>query len=102
VDAIFITTKKDGMKGLGLEQPAHSTWMEQTKENNFKWTPPEDDSHAGFAGGPLVGPTMYVQGIAVQTCDIASIFLAILPLTFFSKVAGLSTTTIALRTPGCS
>jgi hypothetical protein len=29
----------------------------------------------------------HVQGIAMQTRDLASIFLAILPLTFFSKVA---------------
>ncbi len=57
------------------------------KENNFEWTPPEDDSYTGFAGGPLLGPTMYVQGIAMQTKDLASIFLAILPHTFFSKVA---------------
>jgi hypothetical protein len=45
------------------ERPVHSTWVEQTKENNFELTPPEDDSYTGFAGGPLLGPTTYVQGI---------------------------------------
>ncbi len=69
------------------EQLIHSPWVEQTKENNFEWTPPEDDSYTGFAGGPLLGPTTYVQGIAMQTRDLVSIFLAILPLPFFSKVA---------------
>ena len=63
--------------------------MELTKENNFEWTPLEVDSYTGFAGGPLVGPTTYVQRIAMQTQDLLSIFLAILPLTFFSKVAKL-------------
>jgi hypothetical protein len=47
--------------------------------------PPEDDSYMGFAGGPLVGPTTYAQDIAMQTHDLASIFLAILLLKIFSK-----------------
>jgi hypothetical protein len=64
--------------------------LEQTKENNFEWTPPENDSYTGFAGGPLVRPTTYVQGIAMGTQNLASIFLAILPLTFFSKVTELT------------
>jgi hypothetical protein len=67
------------------EQPVHSPWVEQTKENYFEWNPPEDDSYTGFAGGPLLGPTTYIQGIAMQPRDLASIFLAVLPLTFFSK-----------------
>jgi hypothetical protein len=67
------------------ERPVHSPWVEQTKENNFEWTIPED-SYTGFTGGPLLGPTTYVQGIAMQTRDLASTFLAILPLNFFSKV----------------
>jgi len=67
----------------------HSPWVEQTKENNLEWRPPEDDSYTDFAGGPLslVGPTTYVQGIAMRTQNLASIFLAILLLTFFSKVS---------------
>jgi hypothetical protein len=69
------------------KQPFHSLWVEQTKENNFEWTTREDDSYTGFARGPLLGPTTYVQGNAMQTHDLASIFLAILPLMFFSKVA---------------
>ncbi len=35
----------------------------------------KDDSYTGFAGGPLLGPTMCVQSIAMQTHDLASIFL---------------------------
>ena len=89
VDANFSATQqKDWRKELEPERPVHSPWVEQTKENNFEWwTPPENDSYTGFAGGPLVGPTTYVQGIAMGTQNLASIFLAILPLTFFSKVA---------------
>jgi hypothetical protein len=87
MDAIFSTTQKNNWKKeMEPEQSVHSPWGEQTKENNFEWTPQEDDSYAGFVGGPLLGPTTYVQGIAMQTRDLASIFLAILPLTFFSKV----------------
>jgi hypothetical protein len=62
------------------EQPVHSPWVEQTKDNNFEWTPPEDDGYTGFSEGPFLGPTTYVQGIAMQTRDLASIFLAILLL----------------------
>jgi hypothetical protein len=81
VDAIFSTIKKnDWRKEMEPEQPVYSPWVEQTKENYFEW-------YSGFAGGPLLGPTTYVQGITMQTRDLASIFLAILPLTFFSKVA---------------
>jgi hypothetical protein len=91
VAAIFSTTQKhDWRKEIEPEQPVHSLWVEQTKENNFEWTPPKDDSYTGFAGGPLLGPTIYVQGIAMHTQDLASIFLAILSLTFFSKVAELA------------
>jgi hypothetical protein len=64
VDAIFSATQqKDWRKELKPFQPVHSPWVEQTKENNFEWRPPEDDSYIGFAGGPLVGPTTYVQGL---------------------------------------
>ncbi len=88
VDAIFSSTQKnDWRKEMEPEQPVHSTWVEQTKENNFEWTPPEDDSYTDFARGPLLGPTTYIQGTAMQTHNLASIFLAILPLAFFSKVA---------------
>ncbi len=66
--------------------------MEHTKENNFEWTPLENDSYTGFARGPILGPTMYVQGIAMQTRHLACIFLAILLLMFFSKVAELTNT----------
>ena len=91
VDAIFSATQqKDWRKELEPFRPVHSPWVEQTKENNFEWRPPEDDSYTGFAGGPLVGPTTYVQGIAMRTQNLASIFLAILPLTFFSKVSELT------------
>jgi hypothetical protein len=91
VDAIFSATQQnDWRKELEPERPVHSPWVELTKENNFEWTPPEVDSYTGFAGGHLVRPTTYVQGIAMQTRDLSSIFLAILPLTFFSKVAELT------------
>jgi hypothetical protein len=77
VDAIFSATQqKDWRKEQELEQPVHSLWVEKMKENNFEWTPPENDSYTGFAGGPLVGPTTYVQGIAMRTQNLASIFLS--------------------------
>jgi hypothetical protein len=91
VDAIFSATQQnDWKKELEPERLVHSLWVELTKEKNFEWTPLEVDSYTGFARGPLVGPTTYVQGIAMQTQDLLSIFLAILPLTFFSKVAKLT------------
>ncbi len=91
LDAIFSAAQQiDWRKELEPEGPVHSPWVELKKENNFEWTPPEVDSYTGFARGPLVGPTTYVQGIAMQTQDLSSIFLAILPLTFFSKVAELT------------
>ena len=61
VDTIFSATQqKDWRTELEPERPVHSPWIEQTKENNFEWTPPANDSYTGFAGGPLVGPTTYV------------------------------------------
>ena len=50
VDAIFSTIKKnDWRKEMEPEQPVHSPWVEQTMDNNFEWTPPEDDGYTGFA-----------------------------------------------------
>ncbi len=69
------TQQNNWRKELEPEQPVHSPWVEQTKENDFDWTPPEDDSYAGFPGAPLVGPTTYVQGIVMQTQDLETIFL---------------------------
>ena len=49
VHAIFSATQqKDWRKELEPERPVHSPWIEQTKENNFEWTPPEDDSYTAL------------------------------------------------------
>jgi hypothetical protein len=69
------------------DQPVHHPWIELTTTTNFEWSLPEGDSYTGPHGGPPFGLTQFMKDIVCSADNLALIFLAILPMSFFMKVA---------------
>lgn len=80
-------TVNDWKKEMEPIRPVHAPWKEQTANNNITWTPHEDDCYSGCAGSVNSGPTSYIRDIAAHACDLADIFLAIMPMIWFITVA---------------
>jgi len=77
---------EDSDNGSDSEGDCFSTIsIEDNAVNNFEWTPPENDSYTGFAGGPFG----WTNNICSRHC-YENIFFATLLLTFFSKIAELT------------
>ena len=72
-------------------RPVHAPWVELTKEHDIKWEPSWQDKYTGPQGGPPAGPTQFIVDIVRSAKGLANIFFAILPLTFFERVAQLTT-----------
>ena len=69
------------------DRPVHHPWVEQTASTNFEWSPPKRDSYTGPHGGPSFGPTQFMKDIVRSADNLALIFLAVLLMSFFVKVA---------------
>ena len=77
---------EDNDNGSDSEGDCFSTIsIEDNAVNNFEWTPPENDSYTGFAGGPFG----WTNSICSRHC-YENIFFATLLLTVFSKIAELT------------
>lgn len=69
----------------------HRAWMEQTADNNIEWTLNDRDSYGVPEGGPkVVGPSKSILCLARCVNNISCIFLVLIPLPFFDKVAELT------------
>ena len=91
VNEIF--AKKDmaeWKRQLEPTRPVHSPWTEQTADSNVEWSPGKGDNYQGDGGGPPAGPTSYIRGVAESARDLACIFIAIVPMLFFIRVARLT------------
>ena len=80
----------DWKKEMEPTRPVHAPWTEQTKENNIKWKESRQDQYDGPLGGPKCGPTNYIKDAVRNATSLACVFLAIVPLAFWTKVANLS------------
>jgi hypothetical protein len=88
IDAIFTATQQnEWKKTMEPDRPVHHPWVEQTASTNFEWSPPKRDSYTGPHGGPSFGPTQFMKDIVRSADNLALIFLAILSVSFFVKVA---------------
>ena len=68
-------------------RPVHDPWIELVDGVDVSWEPDFNDRYTGPRGGPPAGPTQFVMNEARRANSLADIFLAILPLTFFTKVS---------------
>ena len=65
----------------------HNPWQELTTEKNIEWSPSSTNSYYGTEGGLIAGPSAAIQAAAKRSESLACLFLFIVPLTFFAKVA---------------
>jgi hypothetical protein len=89
ITQIFTTTQTNDFKRrMEPFHPVHAPWVELTEANkDITWEPNPNDSYTGSQGGPKHGLSNYIINVARQTCCLAMIFLAILPLAFFNTVS---------------
>ena len=88
IDDIFSKTQQnEWRKEMEPAREVHNPWQELTAENNIKWSPSSADSYYGAEGGPIAGPSAAIQAAAKRAESLACLFLFIVPLTFFAKVA---------------
>ena len=71
-------------------RPVHAPWVELTADNNNQWEPDRQDRYTGSSGSGYAGPSSAMQEVARKADSLCAIFLFILPLSFFSKVAQLT------------
>ena len=88
IDKIFSSTQLNvWTKKMEPVRKVHKPWKEITREEDITWQPDLRDRYTGPEGGGKPGPSQKMIGIARQSASLANIFLAILPLTFFGRVA---------------
>ena len=91
IDEFFSrTVQNEWRKELEPIRPVHAPWVELTNEHNIMWEPRWQDKYTGPHGGPKAGPTQFIADIVRSAKDLCDIFLAILPLAFFERVAQLT------------
>ena len=82
--------QNDMKKKMEHKRPIHAPWTEQTKNSNIQWEPIEADRYTGSDGGPPPGPSRKIVDVVSKAESLANIFLAMIPLSFWSKVAELT------------
>ena len=88
IQKIFGAAKQnDWKKKMEPAIEVHKPWIEQTKDSNIEWQPREEDKYTGASGGGLMGPTESVRRVARRAKYLSCMFLHILPMSFFLKVA---------------
>ena len=88
IDEIFTkTTMREWKKEMEPTRPVHSPWIEISKEKDVRWSPTGDDVYTSSAGGGNVGPSSEMQEVIRSTDSLAAIFMFMVPLTFFTRVA---------------
>ena len=65
----------------------HKPWIEVNQEDDTRWEPSVADSYTGSADRGKPGPTQKMIAISRKSTQLSDIFLAIIPLSFFSYVA---------------
>ena len=53
----------------------------------MRWTPNSADSYTGYLGGGKPGPSQKMIAVARKSISLANIFLVIIPMSFFHRVA---------------
>lgn len=86
-DIFTATQQNEWRKLMEPTRPVHKPWVEITKDNNITWEPARADKYTGPAGGGNAGPSQKMKGIVRTVDSLASLFIAIVPLSFFSEVA---------------
>ena len=87
IDIFTATQQNEWKTKMELVCPVHEPWMEITKDNNFTWEPEQADQYTGPADGANAGPLRKMIDIARTAESLVCIFLAIVPLSFFSEIA---------------
>jgi len=88
IEEIFTkTTVREWKKEMEPTRPVHSPWIEISKEKDVRWSPTGDDVYTSSAGGGNVGPSSEMQEVIRSTDSLAAIFMFMVPLTFFTRVA---------------
>jgi hypothetical protein len=68
----------------------HLPWKEVTKEHDIKWEPRGQDTYGSAGGGPKFRPSNNIQIVAWNATILADIFISIIPMTRFVKIATLT------------
>ncbi len=68
----------------------HLPWKEGTKENDINWKPRGQDTYGSTGGGPKCGPSNYIQTVPWYATTLTDIFISIIPMTVFVKIATLT------------
>ena len=88
VSEIFSKTQRsEWRKKMEPDQPVHKPWMELDGENDFTWMPDRRSNYESSNGGPPARPSTRICQVARENKRLEDIFLFILPLSFFTKVA---------------
>ena len=86
-DIFTATQQNEWKKKMEPTRPVHEPWVEITKDNNFSWEPERADRYTGPAGGTKAGPLRKMIHIARSAESLVCLFLAIVPLSFFTEIA---------------
>ena len=71
-------------------RPVHEPWVELDADNDVQWQPSGRDTYEGSEGGGSAGPSSAMMQVVRTADSLTSLFLFILPLSFFQEVAKLS------------
>ena len=70
-------------------RPMHTPWEEINIDNDVTWEPDKADSYTGPDIGPSAGMSSKMADVAKASNLLIGIFMAIIPLAFFVKVANI-------------
>ena len=88
INEMFIKLEQSAFwKKMEPLREVHLLWKEVTKENKIKWEPRGLDTYGSAGGGPKCGPSNYILMAARNATTLADIFLSIVPMTVFVKIA---------------
>jgi hypothetical protein len=68
----------------------HLPWKEVTKENDIKWEPRGQYTYGSAGGGPKCRQSNYIETFVWNTTTLANIFISIISMTVFVKLATLT------------
>ncbi len=61
-----------------------------TKKNDIEWEPRGQDTYESAGRGPKCGLSNYIQTVAWNATTLTNIFISIIPMTIFVKIATLT------------